>query len=88
MSEQQMDTVLAETRKFDPPAEFSAKAHIKSMEEYQALHKRSIEDPEGFWAEVAEDLHWFKKWDTVLNDSEKPFFKWFEAEKPTFATIA
>ena len=76
-----MDTVLAETRKFDPPAEFSAQAHIKSMEDYQALHKRSIEDPEGFWAEVAEDLHWFKKWDTVLNDSEKPFFKWFEGGK-------
>ena len=81
MSEQQMDTVLAETRKFDPPAEFSAKAHIKSMEEYKALHKRSIEDPEGFWAEVASELHWFKKWDTVLNDSEKPFFKWFEGGK-------
>ena len=81
MSEQQMDTVLAETRKFAPPAEFSAQAHIKSMEEYQALHKRSVEDPEGFWAEVAEELHWFKKWDTVLNDSDKPFLKWFEGGK-------
>lgn len=76
-----MDTVLAETRKFPPPAEFSSKAHIKSMEEYQALHKRSIEDPEGFWAEVASELHWFKEWDTVLNDSDKPFFKWFEGGK-------
>jgi acetyl-CoA synthetase len=76
-----MDTVLAETRKFPPSAEFSSKAHIKSMEEYQALHKRSLEDPEGFWSEVASELHWFKKWDTVLNDSDKPFFKWFEGGK-------
>ena len=76
-----MDTVLAETRKFPPPPEFSSKAHIKSMEEYQALHKRSIEDPDGFWSDVASELHWFKKWDTVLNDSDKPFFKWFEGGK-------
>lgn len=76
-----MDTVLAETRKFPPSAEFSSKAHIKSMEEYQALHKRSLEDPDGFWSEVASELHWFKKWDTVLNDSDKPFFKWFEGGK-------
>ncbi len=81
MSDQQMSTVLAENRKFAPPAEFSAQAHIKSMEEYQELHKRSIEDPEGFWADVASELHWFKKWDTVLNDSDKPFFKWFEGGK-------
>jgi acetyl-CoA synthetase len=81
MSDQQMDTVLAETRKFPPSAEFSSKAHIKSMEEYQALHKRSLEDPDGFWSEVASELHWFKKWDTVLNDSDKPFFKWFEGGK-------
>ncbi|MBT3467923.1 MAG: acetate--CoA ligase [Opitutae bacterium] len=81
MSDQQMDTVLAETRKFPPSSEFSSKAHIKSMEEYQALHKRSIEDPEGFWSEVASELHWFKEWDTVLNDSEPPFFKWFEGGK-------
>ena len=81
MSDQQMDTVLAETRKFPPSAEFSSKAHIRSMEEYRALHKRSIEDPEGFWAEVASELHWFKEWDTVFNDSDKPFFKWFEGGK-------
>jgi acetyl-CoA synthetase len=81
MSDQQMDTVLAENRKFPPPPEFTSKAHIKSMEEYQALHKRSIEDPDGFWSEVASELHWFKKWDTVLNDSDKPFFKWFEGGK-------
>ncbi len=62
--------------KFAPPADFSAQAHIKSMAEYQALHKRSIEDPEGFWGEVAADFHFFKKWDRVLEWNE-PFAKWF-----------
>ena len=81
MSDQQMDTVLAETRKFSPPEYFSSKAHIQSMEDYKALHQRSIQDPEGFWSEVASELHWFRKWDTVLNDDDKPFFKWFEGGK-------
>ena len=81
MSDQQMDTVLAETRKFSPPEDFSSKAHIQSMEDYKALHQRSIQDPEGFWSEVASELHWFRKWDTVLNDDDKPFFKWFEGGK-------
>ena len=76
-----MDTVLAETRKFSPPEDFSSKAHIQSMEDYKALHQRSIQDPEGFWSEVASELHWFRKWDTVLNDDDKPFFKWFEGGK-------
>jgi len=81
MSDQQMDTVLAETRKFSPPEDFSSKAHIQSMEDYKALHQRSIQDPEGFWSEAASELHWFRKWDTVLNDDDKPFFKWFEGGK-------
>ncbi len=50
---------------FYPPADFSAKAQIKDFEQYQAMYKRSIEDPEGFWGEVAEDFVWFKKWDKV-----------------------
>ena len=81
MSDQQMDTVLAETRKFSPPEDFSSKAHIQSMEDYKVLHQRSIQDPEGFWSEVASELHWFRKWNTVLNDDDKPFFKWFEGGK-------
>ena len=60
IANQDIDSTLRENRVFPPPEEFSAKAHIKSLEEYEALYKRSIEDPEGFWAEAAEDLHWFK----------------------------
>ena len=44
---------------------------------YDAVYARSIEDPDGFWAEAAEDVHWYKRWDKVLDDSRKPFYRWF-----------
>ena len=60
----QVESMYAEKRVFEPPEEFVAKAHIKSLEEYKELYKRSIEDPQGFWTEMAEEhLDWFKKWD-------------------------
>jgi len=68
--------MLREDRVFPPPPEFSAKAHIKSLEEYEALYKKSIEDPESFWAGVARELHWFKPWDKVL-EWDLPWAKWF-----------
>ncbi|HVP09754.1 MAG TPA: acetyl-coenzyme A synthetase N-terminal domain-containing protein, partial [Phycisphaerae bacterium] len=62
--------------KYPPPKSFSGQAHIKSMADYEALYTRSIEDPEGFWGEVAGDYHFFKKWDRVL-EWKLPFAKWF-----------
>jgi propionyl-CoA synthetase len=44
---------------------------------YQQAHDQSINDPEGFWGPIAEDCHWYKKWDKVLDDSRKPFYRWF-----------
>ena len=44
---------------------------------YEEAYKRSVEDPESFWGEAAENCHWFKKWDKVLDDSNKPFYRWF-----------
>jgi propionyl-CoA synthetase len=44
---------------------------------YEEMHRLSIENPEKFWAAEAEKLHWWKKWDRVLDDSKAPFFKWF-----------
>ena len=79
-TQQDIDSTLRENRVFPPPAEFSAKAHIKSLEEYEALYKKSIEDPEGFWAGVAQELHWFKPWDKVL-DWNLPWAKWFVGGK-------
>jgi len=75
-----IDSTLRENRVFPPPAEFSAKAHIKSLEEYETLYKQSIEDPEKFWAGAASELHWFKPWDKVL-DWNLPWAKWFVGGK-------
>ena len=44
---------------------------------YDEAHARSIENPEQFWGEQAEAIHWYKKWDKVLDDSNKPFYRWF-----------
>lgn len=44
---------------------------------YDEAYRESMEDPEGFWAQAAEDCHWFKKWDKVLDESNKPFYRWF-----------
>lgn len=44
---------------------------------YQEVYERSIREPEGFWAEAAEDVHWYKKWDKVLDESNAPFYRWF-----------
>ena len=71
-----IDSTLNEQRKFDPPAEFSQKAHIKSLAEYEAMYKESVEEPEKFWGRAAENLHWFKKWDKVL-EWNAPWAKWF-----------
>ena len=44
---------------------------------YDEAYRRSIEDPEWFWGEIAEDVRWIKKWDKVLDDTNKPFYRWF-----------
>jgi len=71
-----IESTLHETRVFPPPPEFAAGAHIKSFEEYERIYRRAAENPEKFWAEIAEQLHWFKKWDKVLEWNE-PHAEWF-----------
>ncbi|MDX9819335.1 MAG: propionyl-CoA synthetase, partial [Desulfococcus multivorans] len=44
---------------------------------YDEAYQKSLKDPEGFWGKAAEDCHWYKKWDKVLDDSNKPFYRWF-----------
>ncbi|PYS25607.1 MAG: hypothetical protein DMF72_01150, partial [Acidobacteria bacterium] len=59
-----IESLQAEGRVFHPPTAFVEKAHIKSMEELEALRSEATADPEKFWARFAEsELHWFKKWD-------------------------
>ncbi len=41
------------------------------------MYRRSLEDPDGFWAEAALSVDWYKKWDKVLDDSNRPFYRWF-----------
>lgn len=79
MAKESIQVLMSEERTFPPPEEFSRKAHIKSLAEYEALYKRSKEDPEGFWAEMAEKhISWFKKWDRVWDwDFHKPYIKFF-----------
>jgi acetyl-CoA synthetase len=64
---------LQETDHFDPPEAFVADA----MDTDDSLWKEAESDPVAWWAEQAKDLHWFSGWDTVLDDSDPPFYKWF-----------
>ncbi len=74
-----IEVLMDEKRVFSPGPDVVERAYIKSFAEYEELYKRSVEDNEGFWAEMAENnLHWFKKWDKVLEyDFHKPYSKWF-----------
>ena len=75
-----LSSILREHRVFPPPPEFAARAHVKSLEEYETLYSQSIEDPESFWAGVAQELHWFAPWTRVL-DWNPPIAKWFVGGK-------
>src|ERR1700683_1986515 len=71
-----IDSILQEQRKFEPPAEFSKNAHIKSLADYERIYRESIDDPDKFWSGVARELHWFKPWEKVL-EWNCPWAKWF-----------
>ena len=80
MEEQHITSVLKEERIFKPPKNFSKNAHIKSIEKYKKIYNYSIKNPEKFWAEKAEQLHWHKKWEKVLS-GKNDFYRWFEGGK-------
>ncbi|HEY0264628.1 MAG TPA: acetate--CoA ligase [Granulicella sp.] len=75
-----MNSLLRENRVFPPPPEFAAKAHIKGMDEYRAMYRRSVEEPETFWAEMAGELDWFAPWTTV-QEGDISAAKWFVGGK-------
>jgi acetyl-CoA synthetase len=64
---------LLEQETFPPPADFAQRALLNDPKVYE----EAAADPEAWWERHARDLHWFEEWDTVLNDSEAPFYKWF-----------
>ena len=84
MPESNIESILDEFRVFPPPPEFASAAHVKSMDEYDRMYNEAAADPEAFWAKQAEELHWFKKWDTVL-EWDEPFAKWFVGGKINIA---
>ena len=72
---------MASDTLYQPPAEFSKQASVSSMDQYREIHRQAIEDPEGFWGQLAEkELHWFEKWSRVL-EWDVPFAKWFVGGK-------
>ncbi|NBD32108.1 MAG: acetyl-coenzyme A synthetase, partial [Cyanobacteria bacterium] len=81
MSQPTIESILEEKRLFNPSQEFAQQAHIKSQAEYQELYAAAKENPEQFWADLAEqELDWFEKWNQVL-DWNPPFAKWFVGGK-------
>lgn len=82
MPKKKTESVAAKEERYPPPRDFQKKAHVKSFAEYSRLYKKSVEDPEGFWAERAEELSWFKKWERVLDyDFRQAKIRWFEGGK-------
>ncbi|MDB5326637.1 MAG: acetyl-coenzyme synthetase, partial [Phycisphaerales bacterium] len=82
--EKSIESAQTETRLFPPPAEASAKAYIKSMDDYQSKWKQSIDSPETFWPPIANELDWSKPWSKVL-DWQVPNAKWFVDGKTNLA---
>jgi len=80
MSSANIQSVLCENRRFPPPADFARQAHISTEDQYQQMWNRAKDDPAGFWGDLANQLHWFKKWDQVIQGS-MPDTQWFVGGK-------
>lgn len=75
-----IESVLQETRSFPPPAEFVEQANISSKEQYEELWNRAKDDPAGFWGDLAQGLEWSQPYENVL-EGEMPETKWFTGGK-------
>src|SRR5262245_21833857 len=71
-----IESVLREERVFAPPPAFSGAANVASRAAYDTLYRRALDDPEGFWADMAGKLRWSTRWQRVL-EWQPPFAKWF-----------
>jgi acetyl-CoA synthetase len=72
-----MSGEATEVRTYPPPEDFAAQANVNDP----SVYERAEQDPEGFWADFARELHWFKEWDRVLDESNAPFYEWFVGGK-------
>ena len=80
MSEQDLSVLV------NPPENISNQAHVGSLDAYRKEYQKSIEDPSGFWSDIASEFHWFEKWNQVrsynYNMGEGPIdIKWFRGAK-------
>src|SRR5271166_6029213 len=64
---------LLEVERFEPPQEFRERALLKDP----VVYEQAAADPQAWWAQQAEELHWFRKWTRVLDDDDPPFYRWF-----------
>ena len=72
-----IESVLNETRVFPPPSDFVKQANVSGMTAYQALCDEAGRDLESFWGRLAREyVHWHKPFKQVLDESQRPFFKW------------
>ncbi len=74
---------MSDKENYEGEVYFPSEEVVKNanVQDYDAWYKQSIENPEGFWADRANELEWYKKWDKVLDDSNAPFYKWFVGGK-------
>jgi acetyl-CoA synthetase len=79
-----IESVLQEKRVFPPSQQFSESAHFRSEEEFDKLRQEARDNPEVFWARMAEELDWFKRWDEVLK-WDPPHAEWFVGGKINIA---
>ncbi|MGC9343491.1 MAG: acetate--CoA ligase [Bacteroidales bacterium] len=70
---------------YSPSNSIVKKARIRN---YEKVYEESIQNREAFWEKEASHLHWYKKWDNVLDDSNKPFYKWFTGAKTNIVSNA
>lgn len=79
-----LTSMAIEEREFEVPADLKKAAYVNSMEQYEQMHKESLDNPDKFWGKLAEEyLTWFKKWDSVFEwpDKKNAKFTWFKGGK-------
>ena len=80
---------MSSSSAYAPPPDFVRRAHIQGMEAYRALYQAAQSNPEGFWGDLASrELHWFSRWDKVLDWSNAPFAKWFTGAKTNVSYLS
>ena len=80
MSGKNIESSLKEVRVFPPSAEFSSRATVSGMDDYEKMYRQSIDEPDAFWSGVASELEWFEPWSKVL-EWDEPFSEWFVGAK-------